>query len=115
MRPETLENWEGLTNGEFIGEGPYAEAPKKGTGYLGLATEKRPEGGLRVTMVGKKTPAEEAGIKEGDILFKMNGTALTDREQMQGLLKEMSAGDELTFDFERAGKTQSITLELGER
>ena len=112
---EYLENWEGLTKGEFIGEGPYAEPPKKGTGYLGLATEKRPEGGLRVTMVGKKTPAEEAGIKEGDILFKMNGTALTDREQMQGLLKEMSAGDELIFDFERAGKPQTITLELGER
>ena len=45
----------------------------------------------------------------------MNGTDLKTREQMQDLLKEMSAGDELTLETEHNGKPKTITLELGER
>ena len=112
---EFVKNWDGLLKAEFIGEGPFAKKPEKGNGYLGLATDARPEGGLEVTKVGNKSPAEEAGIKEGDVLLKMNGTALTKREQLQELLKEMSAGDEVTFDLERGGKPQSLTFNLGER
>jgi serine protease Do len=112
---EFIANWEGLTKGEFIGEGPYAEKPVKGSGFLGLATESRPEGGLRVTKVGSKSPAEVAGIKEKDVLLKLNGVALEKREQMQELLKELSAGDEITLDVEHAGKSKTLTLELGAR
>jgi serine protease Do len=112
---EFIDQWDGMKNGEFIGEGPYAQLPEKGNGYLGLATEPRPEGGLRVTKVGSKCPADEAGIKEGDILLKLNGVALEDREQMQGLLKEMSAGDELTLETSRRGEAKTFTFELGER
>lgn len=112
---EFIASWEGLTKGEFIGEGPYAEKPEKGNGFLGLATEGKSGGGLRVTKVGSKSPAEEAGIKEGDLLLKLNGVALENREQMQDLLKEMSAGDELTLETQRDGKSKTHTLELGER
>jgi serine protease Do len=112
---EYIANWEGMSKGEFIGEGPYAQKSEKGNGFLGLATEARPGGGLRITKVGSKSPAEEAGIKEGDVLLKLNGQALERREQMQDLLKEMSAGDELTLETERDGKSKTHTLELGER
>ncbi len=108
-------NWDAMLKAEFIGEGPFAQLPEKGNGFLGLATEARPEGGLRVTKVGSKSPAEKVGIKDGDILLKMNGTELKSREQMQELLKEMSAGDELTLDTERNGESKTHTLELGER
>lgn len=113
--PEYFANWDGMMKGEFIGEGPYAQLPEKGNGFLGLATEARPEGGLRVTKVGKKSPAEQAGVKEGDILLNLNGVVLDNREKMQALLKEMSAGDELTLETERAGKAKTFTLNLGER
>jgi len=112
---EFVKNWDGLLKAEFIGEGPFATKPEKGNGYLGLATDARPEGGLKVTKVGNKSPAEEAGVKEGDVLLKMNETALTKREQLQELLKEMSAGDEVTFQLERGGKPQTLTFNLGER
>jgi len=112
---EFIANWDGMVAGEFIGEGPYAQLPVKGTGFLGLATESRPEGGLRVTKVGNKSPAEGAGIKEGDIILKLNGTELESRQQMQDLLKEMSAGDEVTLATERDGKSETLTLNLGER
>ncbi|MES2923791.1 MAG: trypsin-like peptidase domain-containing protein [Verrucomicrobiota bacterium] len=112
---EYIANWDGLLKAEFIGEGPYAQLPEKGNGFLGLATEANPKGGLRVTKVGSKSPAQEAGIKDGDILLKLNGVVLEKREQMQDLLKEMSAGDEVTLDTERDGKPKTFTFELGER
>lgn len=112
---EYIANWDALLKGDFIGEGPFAQLPEKGSGFLGLATEPRPAGGLKITKVGSKSPAEAAGVREGDVLLKLNGTTLKDREHMQSLLKEMSAGDELTLETERAGKPQTFTFELGER
>ena len=110
-----LENWDGLNKAEFIGEGPFAKKPEKGKGFLGLASEARPEGGLRVTKVGKKSPAETGGVKEGDVLLKLNGTKLESRDQLKELLKEMAAGDELKLELERDGKPQTLTFNLGER
>ena len=112
---EFIANWDGLINGEFIGEGPYAEKPEKGNGYLGLATNSSSEGGLIVTKVGLKSPAELAGIKNGDVLLKLNEVHLEKREQMQEMLKNLSAGDEVTFEIKRAGKLKTITFNLGER
>lgn len=112
---EYVTNWDGMLQSEFIGEGPFAEKPVKGSGFLGLATEPRAEGGLRVTKVGNKSPAEEAGIKDGDVLLKLNETVLETREQMQGLLKEMAAGDEITLETTCDGKAKTLTLNLGAR
>jgi serine protease Do len=110
-----LENWDSLNKAEFIGDGPYAKKPEKGKGFLGLASETRPEGGLRVTKVGNKSPAETGGVKEGDILLKLNGTKLETRDQLKELLKEMAAGDELKLELERDGKPQTLTFNLDER
>ncbi len=110
-----IANWEGMLKSEFIGEGPFAEKPKKGSGFLGLATEPRSGGGLRVTKVGEKSPAQEAGIKEGDVILKLNETTLETREQMQGMLKGMAKEDEITLELLHDGKTKTYTLNLGER
>lgn len=109
------EHWDGMKSSEFIGEGPFAKKPVKGNGYLGLATDSRPEGGLRVSKVGNKGPAQEAGVKEGDVILKMNGIELNAREELRELLKEMSAGDEVILELERGGKPKTLTLNLGER
>jgi serine protease Do len=110
-----VKNWDGMLKGEFIGEGPFVEKPEKGKGFLGLASEPHPDGGIRVTKVGKDSPAEKAGIREGDILLKLNGTALKTREDLQNLLKEMAAGDKLEFDALRDGQPHPFNLKLGKR
>jgi serine protease Do len=113
--PVFLKNWDGLLRGEFIGEGPFVKKPEKGQGFLGVATEACKDGGLTVTKVGVDTPAAKADFKDGDILLKLNGTALTTREQLQDLLKEMTEGDALEFDALRAGKPLTFKLKLGAR
>lgn len=111
---EYVKNWDAMMKSEFVGEGPFAQRPVKGNGFLGLATESA-DGGLRVTKVGAKSPAEQAGVKEGDIILRFNGKAFAKREEMQEHLKEMSAGDEVKLDIRRGGKELTLTLELGER
>lgn len=112
---EYVKNWDALMKSEFIGEGPFAKKPVKGSGFLGLATDARPGGGLIVTKVGNKSPAQVAGVKEGDVLLTFNGKPLETREQMQEMLKEMAAGDEVILELERNGEKQTLTLNLGER
>ena len=108
-------NWDSMLKCEFLGDGPYAQKPEKGKGVLGLASEVRPEGGLIVTKVADKSAAHEAGIVEGDILHKLNGKPLEKHEQILDLLKEMTVGEELSLEVEHAGKTETLTITLGER
>lgn len=112
---EFINHWDGMLRSEFIGEGPFAQKPEKGSGYLGLATEARKEGGLSVMKVGGGTPAEKAGIKAGDVLLKMNGISLSKREQLQEIVQEMAAGDSVELEALRNGKAQHFKLKLGER
>ncbi len=109
-----LDGWEQMMKSEFVGEGPFAEAPEKGKGFLGVATTDV-EGGLEVTKVGKSSPAEEAGLKEGDVLKSLNGTMLTTRDDLKGVLAELAAGDKLAMEIKRDGKDETINLRLGAR
>ena len=109
-----LGGWDQMLNSEFIGEGPFAQKPEKGKGFLGVATTDV-EGGLKVTKVGKKSPAEDAGLKEEDILKTLNGEPLDSREKLKAILAELAAGDELTLEIIRDGKEETIKLQLGAR
>jgi serine protease Do len=108
------DNWERMLKSEFIGEGKFAKKPKKGNGFLGLAT-KSAEGGIEVTKVGKKSPAEEAGIKEGDLLRTLNGEKLDSREKLQSILAELAAGDKLALEITRDDKDETVKFKLGKR
>jgi serine protease Do len=109
-----LDDWDKMMDSEFVGEGPFAQKPKKGKGFLGVATDAA-EGGLKVTKVGRKSPAEEAGLKEGDLLRTMNGENMDTRDKLKSLLAELAAGDKLTLEITRDGKEATIKLKLGER
>lgn len=112
---EFIAHWDEMTRGEFVGEGPFAKKPEKGKGFFGLATEERQEGGLKVTKVGRESPAEKAGFKEGDVILKLNGKPLATREELQEMIKEMSPGDKMALDLLKGGKAETLEMKLGER
>jgi serine protease Do len=109
-----IDNWEPMMKSEFMGEGPFAQKPIKGNGMLGVAT-KPVEGGLQITKVGKKTAAEKAELKVGDVIHKMDGKDVKTREELQTIIKDKSAGEDLELEILRDGKEQKITAELAER
>ncbi len=108
------DGWDRMLKSEFVGEGPFAEKPEKGKGFLGIAT-KDVAGGLEITKVGIKSPAEASGLKEGDLLESLNGKKLDTRDTLKALLAEMAAGDKLELAIKRGGKNETIKLRLGAR
>ncbi len=45
------------------------------------------------TQSGKKSPAKDAGIKEGDFIVSLNGTNVYTNEDVMGIIKNSSGGD----------------------
>lgn len=112
---EFLRHWDEMLTGEFIGEGPFAKKAKKGSGFLGVATEDTGEGKVRVTKVGRESPAETAGIKEGDVILKINGIEISSKDLMQTMLKEKAADEKLVIIILHNGKEKEIKVQLGEK
>jgi len=109
-----IESLEEMKASEFIGEGPFATAPEKGAGFFGVAT-KGVEGGLEITKVGRSSPAEKGGLKEGDVIQSLNGNKLATREELKSVLAELAPGDELELEIIRDGKEEKFTLNLGKK
>ncbi|MBC7771977.1 MAG: aspartyl protease family protein [Pyrinomonadaceae bacterium] len=67
---------------------------------------------LRVLRVVTGSPAEEAGVQEGDEILSIDGVAVTiaDRDRIRPLLRE--DGKERTIIFQRNGRTVEITIKL---
>jgi serine protease Do len=104
-----------MSKSEFLGEGPFAEKPKKGKAFLGLLAEAHDGDGLKVKKVGRESPAEEAGIEVGDVLLKMDGEVLEDREVFKNLMMEKAPDDRVAFEMLKKGKIKTLTLRLGDR
>ncbi len=61
------------------------------------------------------SPASQAGIKEGDIITKVNGDAITEEHSLAGLLTKYAPGDTITLTVLRDGKTSEIKVTLTQR
>lgn len=111
---EYLSHWHDLETNQFIGDGPFAKRPVKGSGFLGIGT-KDTDDGVTIHQVGKGFAAEKAGLKVGDIILEMGGEKVEDKADMKAILAELVAGDELELEISREGEFQTIKLTLGKR
>lgn len=112
---EYLRHWDAMERGEFVGEGPFAQLPEKGTGFLGVIGEAGDDG-LKIQRVAEDSPASEAGIAVGDVLVSVNDTPVPDRETLQKLLEEMWSGHRVKIELRRtSGETETLNFRLGER
>lgn len=70
--------------------------------------------GVIVTGVGDLgsgvSPAKKAGIKQGDIIKRINGAEVTSNHDISRLI-ESSSGAQLTVELFRDGKTKTVTVE----
>jgi S1-C subfamily serine protease len=66
--------------------------------------------GILVTRVLPLTPAQKAGIKEGDVIIKVNGEKITTGEQLQSLVEKTGVGKELTVELLRQDQKVELTI-----
>jgi S1-C subfamily serine protease len=61
------------------------------------------------------SPAEAAGLKDGDIITAVNETAIDEAHPLQDLLVQYSPGTSITLTVLRNGENMAIIVELGVR
>ena len=87
-------------------------------GYLGLLLRedtKSSEGGALVTHVVNDSPAAKAGLKEGDVIVGFGGDVVRGPAKVTEKIRGAKPGDKVMLDVRRDGKSQKMTIELGER
>ena len=70
--------------------------------------------GVLVSSVMPGTPAEEAGLKSGDVMVEFDGTAVTDTNQLRNLVARTPVGSEVTVKVIRDNKPRAFTVKIGE-
>jgi S1-C subfamily serine protease len=71
--------------------------------------------GLMVISVDPKGPADDAGLRQGDVLVSWNGEALRSVRAAHARLGPDSVGQSATVGIVRAGETQTVALTVRER
>ena len=70
--------------------------------------------GVVVSEVVENGPADEAGVKKGDILIELDGRSISNMEQLQDVLEYYAAGETVDLTVQRAdnGEYQEQTLSI---
>jgi serine protease Do len=95
-------------------------------GYLGVTVSdlnqqlarqfKVPDiGGVLVQDVEAKSPADRAGIRQGDVIRDFNGKKVDSKDQFTFQITEMDPGAEVTIALLRDGRPQELRVTLGTR
>lgn len=103
------------SGGAIAGESPYIgmqpqELPEKAIKALGLSAE----GAIAIRDVGRDTPAEQAGVRRGDILLTMNGESVETLAQVIDIVSKGSPGDVFELTVLRQGEKIDLNLSTTE-
>jgi len=85
------------------------------TPYLAARLRVAKPGGLVVSRVERGSPANEAGMRVGDIIYRVNGQAVNTAEDAQRSIFGAGVGDQVRLSYERAGSPLESRLVLGEQ
>jgi serine protease DegQ len=73
------------------------------------------ERGLLVVQVAEGGPAANAGFLQGDILVRLDGTSVTNADDLQGLLGPNRVGTSVTASVVRGGELRDLSVTVGTR
>jgi serine protease Do len=97
------ETWARLLKGADIGQVWFgvSQADDSSDCKLGRITE--------------KSPAEKAGLKEGDVILKFDNQLVSTYKEMRNILNEKDAGDEVEVEIRRGDKTMALKVTLAKK
>ncbi|MCX7699528.1 MAG: PDZ domain-containing protein [Gemmataceae bacterium] len=91
-----------------------AFSPNPNSGYMGIVMQPA-DGGVRVVSVAADTPAAKAGLKEGDIIFSIDGQGVATNDDVLAILRGKKPGDVIRVAFLRDGGEREVELKLARR
>ncbi len=99
---------------------------KVSRGFLGIALQPLSDelakmfkiennAGALVASVSEKSPAEKAGVKDGDIIVEVSGKKVEGPRELQLLVAAIAPGTKVDVKVVRDGTEKIVNVELGER
>src|SRR6185436_4610506 len=82
--------------------------------YLGIVSNNG-EGGAKLSRITKDSPAEKAGIKDGDLVTAADKKPVKNAEDLTKAILAHKPGDNLDLAVKRDKETLTITVVLGKR
>jgi peroxiredoxin len=83
--------------------------------WLGVQMDSGPGQGVLISHTTGGSPADKAGVHDGDRILKVDGAAVASPSEVQRLVALHVAGDVVTVLVTRAGKEQSFQVSLEPR
>ncbi len=83
--------------------------------YVGIELNGNSTGGAQVTVVEAGSPAESAGLQQGDLVTAINGKTISSTEQFIATVDTFTPGQTITLTVKRGGSTTQLKLTLGTR
>jgi len=93
------------------------EQPPSHKAWLGVmlapAREDGEDQGVVIDRVMRRSPAERAGLRSGDVIIKQNGKNVTSVKEFIESVEDKGPNSEMQLTVKRKGKEQRITARLG--
>jgi len=80
-----------------------------------LSSVLKADHGALITEVQADTPAAKAGLKDGDIVTRINQTEIKDPRHLQLTVSQLTPGSEATIEYVRDGKPATLQVKLAQR
>jgi serine protease Do len=103
-----------FTPGDLEGLNFWSDAAGEARAFLGVTTEDT-DAGAKITDITKESAAEQAGLKKGDIITKINDKKVDGPGSLSEVVTSFKPKDEVTVHYTRDGKAGSAKAVLGER
>ena len=84
---------------------------KTNEAFLGVVTEQTEEG-AKINQVSDESPAAKAGLKEGDIITKVNDIKIDGPASLYDAIGKSKPEDKVTISYIRSGKTNTLVASL---
>jgi S1-C subfamily serine protease len=72
------------------------------------------DSGVLIGQVVDDSPAAKAGLKEGDVILKVDGQEMGTPEALGELIRSKSVDEKINVQFLRSGKTRTVTVTLAD-
>jgi serine protease Do len=98
-------DWDALVRGDKVGENDV---------WLGVRADASSKE-CKLGEITPNSPAEEAGLKAGDVIIKFDGKDIKTYEDMTTALYKRRAGDKIEIVVKREEKEITLKVTLGKR